>query len=135
MSDLPRITVGDVMKRKYDLVDGLATVSDAVNQMKHTDTKCLVVDKRDSNDEYGIVMLADISKQVLGRDRSPNRVNIYEIMSKPVISVDPEMDIRYCARLFEKFGISRAPVVEHRKVIGIVSHTDIVLKGLASYFE
>ena len=57
-------------------------------------------------------------------------MNIYEIMSKPVVSVDPDMDIRYCTRLFDNFGLSRAPVVENKKVIGIVGYTDIVLRGL-----
>ena len=88
------------------------------------------MNKRHSDDEYGIVLLADIARKVLARDRAPDRINIYEIMSKPVVSVDPEMDIRYCARLFDKFGLSRAPVVEQRKVVGIVSYTDMVLRGM-----
>jgi len=75
-------------------------------------------------------MFRDMAKKVLARDHSPNRVNIYEIMSKPVISVHPEMDIRYCTRLFDRFGLSRAPVLENHKIIGLVSYTDIVLKGL-----
>lgn len=75
-------------------------------------------------------MLSDIAKNVLGKNKAPERVNIYEIMSKPVVSVDPRMDIRYCARLFENFGIGRAPVIENRKVIGIVGYTDIVLHGV-----
>ena len=52
------------------------------------------------SDEYGMVLLSDIAKQVLAKDRSPKRVNIYEIMAKPVLSVQPDMDIRYCARMF-----------------------------------
>ena len=64
-------------------------------------------------------------------DRSPDRVNVYEVMSKPVISVVPEMQIKYCARLFDNFGLGRAPVVEDGKVIGIVSYTDLVVNGLA----
>ena len=123
--------VRDVMKKNYDMVDGLDNVAVALQRMKHVETKCLIVDKRNDADEYGIVMLSDISSQVLAKDRAPDRVNIYEIMAKPVIIVDPEMDIRYCARLFERFGISRAPVVENRNIIGIVSHTDMVLRGLA----
>ena len=98
--------------------------------MKHIETKALIVDKRHDDDEYGVVMLSDIAKHVLATDRAPERVNVYEVMSKPVICIDPDMDIRYCARLFEKFGLSRAPVVEHRKVIGIVSFTDMVLSGM-----
>jgi len=70
---------------------------------------------------------------VLAKDRSPDRVNVYEIMAKPLLSVSPDMDIRYCARYFENFGLSRAPVVEHRKIIGIISFTDMVLKGLVNF--
>jgi CBS domain-containing protein len=51
-------------------------------------------------------------------------------MSKPVVSVNPKMDIRYCARLFENIGLGRAPVVDGGKVVGIVGYTDIVLLGL-----
>ncbi|MEZ5094700.1 MAG: CBS domain-containing protein [Nocardioides sp.] len=104
-----RVSVRDVMKTKVDLVDGLTTVADAVRQMKHVETKVLIIDKRHDDDEYGIVMLSDIAREVLAKDRAPERVNVYEIMSKPVVTVHPDMDIRYCARLFEKFGLSRAP--------------------------
>ena len=45
-------------------------------------------------------------------------------------TVKPEMDIRYCARLFDRFELSRAPVAEDGKVVGIVSFTDMVLRGL-----
>ena len=130
MKETALIRVKDVMKSRYDLVNGLSTVAEALQQLKHAETKCVIVDKRDDNDEYGIVMLSDVAIQVLGKDRSPQRVNIYEIMAKPVVTVHPDMDIRYCARLFERFGISRAPVVENRQVVGIVSHTDMVLRGL-----
>lgn len=133
MSDRTLIRVRDVMKTEVDMVDGMATVSEALTTMRHVETKSLIVNKRHEHDEYGIVLISDIAKQVLATDRSPDRVNVYEVMTKPVISVDPDMDIRYCARLFEKFGLSRAPVIENRKVIGIVSFTDMVLKGLCRH--
>lgn len=132
MTTRTRISVRDVMKDEFDLVQGHATVADALREMNHHEAKVLLVDKRDEDDEYGIVMLSDIATKVLARDRSPERVNIYEIMSKPVISVDPEMDIRYCARLFMRFGLSRAPVVENRKLLGVVGYTDLVLNGLVT---
>jgi predicted transcriptional regulator len=126
------IRVRDVMKSEVDVVDGMMTVTEALKSMKYPDTRTLIVNKRHDDDEYGVVMFRDMAKKVLARDHSPNRVNIYEIMSKPVISVDPDMDVRYCARLFDRFGLSRAPVLEHQKIIGLVSYTDIVLKGFAS---
>ncbi len=124
------IRVRDVMKTSFDIVDGKMTVAEALETMKHVETKSLIVEKRHENDEYGMVLISDIAKNVLANDRSPRRVNIYEIMSKPVICIDPGMDIRYCARLFERFGLSRAPVVDNGHVVGIVSFTDMVLKGL-----
>jgi len=124
------IRVRDVMKSKFDMVDGMATVSEALQAMKHVDTKALIVNKRHEDDEYGIVLLSDIARQVMAKDKAPERVNVYEIMSKPVVCVDPDMDIRYCARMFDRFGLSRAPVVEKGSVIGVVSYTDMVLKGL-----
>ena len=129
------VRVRDVMKQNFDIVDGMLTVSDALKAMKNVETKCLVVNKRSANDEYGLVLISDIAKQVLAKDRSPERVNIYEIMSKPVMTVDPSMDIRYCARLFENFNLSRSPVVEDGLVVGIVSFTDMVLKGLFNHNE
>jgi predicted transcriptional regulator len=124
------IRVRDVMKFEVDVVDGMLTVTEALKSMKYPDTRTLIVDKRHEDDEYGVVMFRDMAKKVLARDHSPNRVNIYEIMSKPVISVHPDMDIRYCTRLFDRFGLSRAPVLEDHKILGLVSYTDIVLNGL-----
>ncbi len=122
--------VRDVMKSNFDLVDGMATVADALDTMLHVETKCLIVRKQHPDDEFGVVTLSDIARKVLAVDRAPERVNIYEIMTKPVISVDPQMDIRYCARLYDRFDVSRAPVVENQEIVGIVSYTDMVLKGL-----
>lgn len=135
MSERKLIQVRDVMKREFDVVDGMTTVKDALLKMKHVETKALIVRKRHTNDEHGMVLLSDISRQVLAKDRAPERINIYEIMSKPVITVHADMDIRYCARLFERFHLSRAPVVENGDVIGIVSLTDMVLHGLCAMWE
>ena len=126
------VRVSDVMKKGFDVIDGMTTVSEALKKMRHIETKSLIVDKRDDNDEYGIVLISDIAKQVLAKDRAPDRVNVYEVMAKPVISVDPNMDIRYCARLFENFGLSRAPVIESGKMVGIISFTDMVLRGMVT---
>lgn len=124
------IRVRDVMKHEVDVVDGMLTVTEAMRDMKNHDTRTLIVDKRHDDDEYGVVMFGDIARQVLAKNLSPDRVNIYEIMSKPVIAIPPEMDVRYCTRLFDRFGMSRAPVLENGKIIGLISYTDIVLKGL-----
>ena len=125
----PIVRVREVMKSDLDIVDGMTTVSDAIRNMKFPETRTLIVNKR-YDDEYGVVMFRDVAKRVLAPDLSPERINMYEIMSKPVMSVDPDMDVRYCTKLFDRFGLSRAPVIEDGKIIGLVSYTDIVLKGV-----
>lgn len=82
MTEGRKITrVSDVIKTQIDLVDRSMTVADALRQMKYIETEALIVDKRDADDEYGIVMLSDIAREVLAKDRAPERVNVYEIMS------------------------------------------------------
>ena len=129
-SKKPILRVRDVMKTDVDIVDGMATINEALDHMKHPETRTILIDKRHDDDEYGVVMFRDIARMVLARDRSPDRMNMYEIMSKPVISVDPEMDVRYCIKMFDRFGLSRAPVLENGRIIGLVSYTDIVLNHI-----
>jgi len=126
---VPITRVSDVMKTDVDIVDGMLTVAEALQRIQYPDTRTLIVDKRDEDDEYGVVMFRDIARHVMAKNLSADRINVYEVMSKPVISVDPDMDVKYCARLFDKFGLSRAPVIKDGKILGLVSYTDIVLKG------
>ena len=130
MSKKSIIRVEDVMVKEFDMVDGTATVADALRQAKYLDNECIIVNRRHDDDEYGILLLADVAKQVLAVDKAPERINVYEVMSKPVISVNPKMDIRYCARLFNKFGLTRTPVIKSQEILGLVSYRDIVLKGM-----
>ncbi|MGF1682631.1 CBS domain-containing protein [Photobacterium minamisatsumaniensis] len=124
------VKVRDVMMDQYAIVEGVITVAEAVRIAKQRQIKALIVNKRHDADEYGIVLMNDIAKKVLALDRSPERTNIYEIMTKPALSVNASMDVRYCARLFERFGISRAPVIEGGEIKGMVSYNNIVLNGM-----
>jgi CBS domain-containing protein len=126
----PVIRVSDVMKDEFDTIEGMDTIETALKKMNHVQNKSLIVNKRHADDEYGVLLISDIARKVLAANKAPNRVNVYEVMAKPVISVHRNMDVRYCARLFDRFDISRAPVVDNGKVIGIVSFTDMVRKGL-----
>ena len=130
MSERNTVFVRDIMKDQFVELDGLKTVKEAIDDIIEFDANVLIVKKRDAKDEYGIVQLSDIAKKVLAKDRSPDRVNIYEIMTKPILSVPPTMDVRYCSRLLEQFGLTSVPVIEDEKVIGVVSYKQLVLHGL-----
>ncbi len=130
MSERKVVRVKDVMAQDYAMVDGLITIKDAIRLYKEEKVSALLVNKRHDNDEYGILLLSDIAKKVLAQDKAPERMNVYEIMTKPVIGVDPEMDVRYCARLFDNFGLATVPVFDKGEVIGVVGYNQIVLDGL-----
>ena len=122
--------VRDCMRNDVTEVDGKLDVLSALKIMKKIGATSLIVKRRNEQDEYGLLLFSDIAKKVIARDRAPERVNIYEVMAKPVLSVRPDMEVRYCARLFENFSISHAPVVEDGKIVGIVSFYLLVLHAI-----
>ena len=125
------VRVRDVMHSRFCRVDGLITVDQALQRMHEENAQALIIEKRDADDEYGIVLLSDIAKKVLAPNRAPERVNVYEIMSKPALGVRPDMQVRYCARLFDQFGLNLAPVIDSAgEIIGLVSYEDLTLRGL-----
>ena len=124
------VPVKNVMRTNVAFVDGRLSVLEALRTMKKEKVTSLIVNRRFDTDEYGMLLFSDIAEQVIAGNRAPDRVHVFEIMSKPVISVRPDMDIRYCARLFGRFGISHAPVMEDDKVIGMVSYYLLVLEGM-----
>lgn len=127
------VRVRDVMKTDFGTIDGIATVNEALKKMQLLKTSVLVVNKRHQDDEYGLITSGDIARHVLAKGRAPDRVNVYEIMAKPVISVHSEMDIRYCSQLFAEHDLVRAPVIDDRTVIGTVSPNALVLDGLSRF--
>ncbi len=129
------IQAREVMRDQFILVDGLTTVKEALELMRDRAAEVIMVKKRHEHDAYGLVLLSDIAKRVLAKDRAPERMSVYEIMSKPVIAVAPELDVRYCARLFNRFGLSVAPVIEGDRVLGVVSYSELVLRGLFALYE
>jgi len=132
MTNKKRICVKDVMKSGYGTINRNATIMEALNEMKRLQTAVLVVNKRDDDDEYGLLLVSDIARKVLAKDRAASRVSIYEIMTKPAVCVDPGMDIRYCSRLMSSFNLMRVLVVRDNVLLGTVSPRALVLDGLAA---
>jgi predicted transcriptional regulator len=133
MTAIGRVSVKDVMKREFAIIDGKATIYEALMLMKQHRTSVLVVDRRSRDDEYGLLLVSDIARNVLAKDRSCKRINVYEVMEKPAVYVEPDMDIRYCSRLFARFNLVRALVMEEGEVLGTISPNSLVLDGMFSF--
>ncbi len=128
MSDKAFIKVRDVMTESPHVIDGLASVRTAIEMMRKEHVSSLVIDRRHDGDEYGVVSVRDIAKRVIGRDRSIDRTSVYEIMSKPVLTVNTEMNIKYAIRLLTRYRLTRALVTEKGMMIGIVTLRDMAVR-------
>jgi len=121
------IRARDVMHKGIVSIDGMATAKEAVAKMRSERVSSLLVNKRHTDDAWGIVVVKDFIKGVIIPDRSPSEVNLYEIMTKPIITVPADMDIRYVARLIYRAGIRRAPVEDGGELIGMISLSSLIL--------
>ena len=128
MNQRLQMPVQDVMTAEVHSIDGLATVAEAMALMQKHGVSSLAVNRRDETDEVGMLVVSDIARNVIAPNRSPDRVNVYEIMSKPVVTLPSDMLARYAVRLLVRFDISRAIVVDHdRNPVGIVTLRDLVI--------
>ena len=121
------IRARDVMNKRIVSIDGMATAKEAAAKMRSEKVSSLLVNKRHPDDAWGILVVQDFIKGAMIAGRSPSDVNVYEIMTKPVITVPADMDIRYVARLIYRAGIRRAPVEDGGELVGIISLTSLIL--------
>jgi predicted transcriptional regulator len=128
MNETRDLLVGDVMSATVRTIERTATVHEAIELMRDTGVSSLAVSRRDETDEYGLLVVSDIAREVIAENRSPDRVNVYEIMSKPVVTLAADMMIRYAVRLLVRFDLSRALVVDaSRTPVGIITLRDMVV--------
>lgn len=125
----PIIRARDVMREGIISVDGMATAREAAARMRAAQVTTLLVSKRHPDDAWGIVAVQDFIRGVVIPGRSPAEVNVYEIMTKPIITVPADMDIRYVARLMSRAGIRRAPVEDRGELVGVVSLSSLILEN------
>ncbi|HJP19714.1 MAG TPA: CBS domain-containing protein [Nitrospinota bacterium] len=122
--------VKDIMLRDTITVQGLTKVSEIMEifKKKQTELQTVLVKPRNDEDVYGLVTLRDIARKVIALGKKSDEVHAYEIMSKPVLTVNANMSVMYAARFLTNFDISRAIVMENDKLVGIISLNHIVLK-------
>jgi len=120
----------NAMTKAIVFIDGMATAKEAVEIMRREKVEALLVKKRDPQDAFGIVLVHDFIKGVIIPDKTSEEVNVFEIMTKPVISVPADMDVRYVANLLMKVGLRMAPVEENGEYIGMVTLSDLILENV-----
>ena len=121
------IRARDVMHRVVPQIDGMASVKEAAARMRSAQADELLVARRSEDDAWGIVTIMDLVNRVLLPDRDAETVFVYEIMTKPVITVPARMDIRYAIRLMQRIGVRRVPVEDQDQIVGMITLSSLVL--------
>ena len=103
------------------------SAKEAAAKMRSAQAFELLVAKRNDDDAWGIVTIMDLVKSVIVPGRDAENVFVYEIMTKPVITVPAQMDIRYVIRLMQRIGVRRAPVEDRGDIVGMISLSGLVL--------
>lgn len=123
------MTAADVMTKEVITISGSATVAEAVKLMKDKGLRALIVECRSEADPYGMLSETDIVYKVAAHGKDPKAMRVFEIMTKPCITVSPELGIEYVSRLFGNTRIRRAPVVLGNQLQGVISISDILRKS------
>ena len=125
MADI--IRVNEIMHKEVPSIDGMASAKEAAAMMRSLNVSELLVSRRSDDDSWGIITVMDIIKDIIVADRDPESVFVYEIMTKPVVTVPARMDIRYAVRLMERIGVRRAPVEDQGEIVGMMTLSSLIL--------
>lgn len=121
------VRVRNVMQCEIISIDGMATAKEAAEMMRVNRVSELLVSKRNDDDAWGIISVSDLIKNVIVPDCDAREVFVYEIMTKPVITVPAQMDIRYAVRLIDRTGVHRAPVEHMGEIVGMITLSSLIL--------
>ena len=121
------IRVADVKRTPLHMVSGLANVKSAIEEMKRHNVSSLVIERRDDNDEFGLVTVHDIATKLIAKNRSAERTSVYEIMTKPALMLNGDMNVKYAIRFLGRLGFTRALVTGGDDRLGLVTLRDLVL--------
>ena len=124
---VPIIRVKNVMYEEVMSIDGMSSAKEAAAMMRSSKVTELLVAKRTDDDAWGIVTVLDLIKSVIAPGRDAETVFVYEIMTKPVITIPAEMDIRYAIRLIQRVGIHRAPVEQMGEIVGMITLSSLIM--------
>ena len=116
--------VKEIMKTDVEKVDASVNIKEAARRMSEKKIGCLLV--VEDHKLLGIVTEDDIIKKVVVEGKSPHEITVADIMVKEVIHISPEETIEAAAELMTEKSIKKLPVVGGKKLLGIVTATDMV---------
>ena len=124
------LTVADIMTEVVATIPSSATVAEAIDLMQQRQIRSLLVERRQRGMPFGLVTDRDIVYAVVARGHDPAKVIVQDIMRQPCIAMSPDTTLQEASQLLSDGHMERAPVMAGERLLGIVSVTDILTRGL-----
>ena len=121
------VTVRQLLSRKGNEVwsiDVEDPVLEAIQLMADKHVGALPVTR--NGELAGVISERDYARKVILLGRSSAETPVWQIMSSPVVTVAPDQDVRQCMQLMTHRRIRHLPVVEHGRMVGVISIGDLV---------
>jgi CBS domain-containing protein len=120
-----RMVVKDVMSSPVVTLDEGATSNKVANLMDENKLGCLIVTNK-TGKPVGIITERDLVIRVLAKNLKPDAVKAKEIMTSPLVTIEPEATISEAARRMSRLNIRRLGVIYKGNLVGVVSSKDIL---------
>ena len=124
--ELMSLCAKDLMKKDVGTIREMDSITTAITTMNDLGVSSLVVERNDDKDAFGMITRKDIVETLMTEIKSGVEALLVEIiMSKPVITVNPDLSIPLCYQMMRMMGVRRMPVVDDKELVGILSSTDL----------
>jgi len=115
--------VKDYMDKDFPTIEVEASVVEAAKSLKDSKKGYVIV--LEKGKPYGIVTEWDLVGKVLATEKDPKKVELKQIVSTPLITVDPDQDLIKASELMQRNGIKRLPVFKSGIIYGVITADDI----------
>ena len=119
------LSVFEVMNKAVIVMDINSDIPAIAREMVSRDAGSVII--TENGKAMGIITERDFVKSIVTEDRRPSDVKASEILSTPLVTVEPETSIIEASEIMLKANIKRLPVLRNDIVIGVISNTDILM--------
>ncbi len=126
MDEKKKIWVREIMNPDVEVIPATATVQEAAKRMKEQEIGSVIIIDPNNKKPIGIITERDINNRVVAENKLPSEIKCKEIMSSPVITIAPDIELTEAMHQMATQHIKRLIVMEKQKMIGIISQSDIL---------
>lgn len=117
------LKVEDVMVKEVITLDENSTVKEAADIMNKFEIGCLIAVRKGK--AIGIITERDLLKRVVAEAKDATKTKVKDIMSSPLVVVEPNTDLEEAVKLMFQMKIKKLPVVDGKRLVGLITLTDI----------